>query len=153
MLDMGFIHDIRKIINKLPPKRQSLFFSATMPPEIIKLSHKILGNPEKVSIKPEQTTAEKVEQALYYVSKSDKPKLLKHILETDPVDSVLVFSRTKYGADKIAKLLNKAKIQASAILGVGMLKNYPWLSITISQISPKRMSTVLGVREGQEQVV
>ena len=69
MLDMGFIHDIRKIIAKLPVKRQSLFFSATMPPDIIALSRKILGNPEKVSVKPEQTTAEKVEQSLYFVSK------------------------------------------------------------------------------------
>jgi ATP-dependent RNA helicase RhlE len=68
MLDMGFIHDIRKIIAKLPTKRQSLFFSATMPPDIVELSRKILGNPEKVSVKPEQTTAEKVEQAIYFVS-------------------------------------------------------------------------------------
>ena len=82
MLDMGFIHDIRKIIAKLPVKRQSLFFSATLPPDIINLSRKILGNPEKVIVKPEQTTAEKVEQSIYFVSKKAKPKLLIHLLKT-----------------------------------------------------------------------
>ncbi len=117
MLDMGFIHDIRKIVALLPTKRQSLFFSATMPPDIIKLSQKILGNPEKVTIKPEQTTAEKVEHSLYYVSKKSKIKLLIHLLQQNPVDSALVFSRTKHGADKIVRMLNKAKIQAAAIHG------------------------------------
>ena len=115
MLDMGFIHDIRKIIAKLPAKRQSLFFSATMPPAIINLSRKILGNPEKVSVKPEQATAEKVEQAVYFVSKKGKSKLLVHLLKTEPVDSVLIFSRTKHGANKIVKILGKADISADAI--------------------------------------
>ncbi len=115
MLDMGFIHDIRKIIAKLPAKRQSLFFSATMPPDIIKLSQKILGNPEKVSVQPEQATAEKVEQAVYFVSKKGKTKLLIHLLQTEPIDSVLIFSRTKHGANKIARLLEKAKIKAEVI--------------------------------------
>ena len=115
MLDMGFIHDIRKIIAMLPAKRQSLFFSATMPPDIVKLSRKILGNPEKVSVHPEQTTAEKVEQSVYFVSKKDKPKLLLHLLKTEPVDSVLIFSRTKHGANKIVKILDKANISAEAI--------------------------------------
>lgn len=117
MLDMGFIHDIKKVIAKLPAKRQSLFFSATMPPDIVKLSKQILGNPEKITIKPEQTTAEKVEQSLYYVSKKSKPKLLVHLLNERSFDSVLVFSRTKYGADKIVKILGKAKIAAAAIHG------------------------------------
>lgn len=117
MLDMGFIHDIRKIIAKLPEKRQSLFFSATMPPEIVKLSQKILGNPEKVTVKPEQATAERVEQAIYYVAKPDKPKLLIHLLKTRDVSSTLVFSRTKYGADKIVKKLARADIKAAAIHG------------------------------------
>jgi len=118
MLDMGFIHDIRKIIAKLPKKRQSLFFSATMPPEIVKLSHKILGHhPEKITINPEQTTAEKVEQSVYFVSKSNKPKLLIHLLESESHYSVLVFSRTKYGADKIVRWLLKAGISAAAIHG------------------------------------
>jgi len=117
MLDMGFIHDIRRIIALLPQKRQSLFFSATMPPSIINLSGKILGKPEKVTVKPEQATAERVEQALYYVSKKDKTKLLIHLLKSNPVNSTLVFSRTKYGADKIVKFLRRANIKAEAIHG------------------------------------
>jgi ATP-dependent RNA helicase RhlE len=115
MLDMGFIHDIKKIIALLPSKRQSLFFSATMPPAIVSLSQKILGNPEKVSVKPEQTTAEKVDQAVYFVPKKSKPKLLLHILGEKSYWSVLVFSRTKYGANKIVKILLKAGIGADAI--------------------------------------
>ena len=117
MLDMGFVHDIKKIISKLPVKRQSLFFSATMPSAIIDLSGKILGNPQKVTIKPKQATAEKVEQAIYFVSKPNKPKLLIHILENNPDSSVLVFSRTKHGADKIVRVLTKANIKAAAIHG------------------------------------
>lgn len=118
MLDMGFIHDIRKIIAKLPAKRQSLFFSATMPLDIVQLSQKILGgNPEKVTIEPEQTTAEKVEQAIFFVSKRRKPKLLAHLLKTENYVSALVFSRTKYGADKIVKSLKKSGIIAEAIHG------------------------------------
>ena len=117
MLDMGFIHDVRKIIAKLPKERQSLFFSATMPSAIVDLSHKILGNPEKVTVKPEQATAEKVEQAVYFVSKKNKPKLLVHLLQKEPDSSVLVFSRTKHGANKIVKLLGKADIKAEAIHG------------------------------------
>ena len=117
MLDMGFIHDIKKIIRKLPSKRQSLFFSATMPTEIVALSQKILGNPEKVTINPEQTTADKVKQAVYYVSKSNKTNLLKHLLQTEVFGSVLIFSRTKHGADRIVRLLGKAQIKAVAIHG------------------------------------
>ncbi|MCB0629885.1 MAG: DEAD/DEAH box helicase [Saprospiraceae bacterium] len=117
MLDMGFIHDIRKLIAKLPRERQSLFFSATMPPNIIDLSRQILGHPEKVVVQPEQTTAEKVDQAVYFVPKKDKLKLLVHLLEKEPIDSVLVFSRTKHGANKIVKLLDRAGIQALAIHG------------------------------------
>lgn len=117
MLDMGFIHDIKKIIAQLPSKRQSLFFSATMPLSIVELSHKILGNPQKVTIKPKQTTAEKVDQAVYFVSKSDKPKLLLHLLETEAKGSTLVFSRTKHGANKIVKVLSKAGVKADAIHG------------------------------------
>ena len=117
MLDMGFIHDIRKVIQKLPAERQSLFFSATMPPAIMDLSRKILGNPEKVTIQPEQATAEKVEQAVYFVSKRGKIKLLIHLLKKKPVSSALIFSRTKHGADKIVKMLRRADIQAEAIHG------------------------------------
>jgi len=117
MLDMGFIHDIKKIIAKLPVKRQSLFFSATMPPDIVALSHKILGNPEKVTVAPEQTTAEKVDQSLYFVGKKSKTKLLIHLLEWEDVGSVLVFSRTKHGSDRIVRLLGKAGLKAAAIHG------------------------------------
>lgn len=117
MLDMGFIHDIRKIVKLLPEDRQSLFFSATMPPEIVKLSAKILGNPERITIRPEQTTTELVDQALLYVSKKDKVKLLTHILTTSSYDSVLVFSRTKHGANKIVRILAKQGIHAQAIHG------------------------------------
>lgn len=117
MLDMGFIHDIKKIIAKLPPKRQSLFFSATMPKTIVELSRKMLGSFEQVSIKPQQATAEKVEQGVYFVSKGNKPKLLVHILEQQPNDSVLVFSRTKHGANKIVKKLDQANIKSAAIHG------------------------------------
>ncbi len=117
MLDMGFIHDIKKIIAKLPPKRQSLFFSATMPKDIVELSRKMLGDFERVTIKPEQATAEKVEQGVYFVSKKNKPKLLVHILKERPQDSVLVFSRTKHGANKIVKKLDQAGIRSAAIHG------------------------------------
>jgi len=117
MLDMGFIHDIRKIIAKLPAQRQSLFFSATMPSDIVKLSHKILGSPEKVTIKPEQATAEKVAQTVYFVAKKDKPKLLIHLLQNESSDSTLVFSRTKHGSDKIVRVLKKVGISAEAIHG------------------------------------
>jgi len=117
MLDMGFIHDIKKIIAKLPAKRQSLFFSATMPKSIIELSGKILGRYEKVTIKPKQATAEKVEQAVYFVAKSNKAKLLIHLINENPEASVLVFSRTKHGADKVVRLLAKAHIKSAAIHG------------------------------------
>jgi ATP-dependent RNA helicase RhlE len=117
MLDMGFIHDIKKIISKLPPKRQSLFFSATMPKDIVELSRKMLGDFERVTIKPEQATAEKVEQGVYFVSKGNKPKLLVHLLQQQPKDSVLVFSRTKHGANKIVKKLAQADIRSAAIHG------------------------------------
>lgn len=117
MLDMGFIHDIKKIIAKLPPKRQSLFFSATMPKDIVELSRKILGDFERVTIKPEQATAEKVEQGVYFVSKGNKPKLLVHLLEQQPQASVLIFSRTKHGANKIVKKLEEADIRSAAIHG------------------------------------
>jgi ATP-dependent RNA helicase RhlE len=117
MLDMGFIHDIKKIIAKLPPKRQSLFFSATMPKDIVALSRKILGDYERVTIKPKQATAEKVEQGVYFVSKGNKPKLMVHLLQGRPNDSVLVFSRTKHGADKIVKKLKQADISSAAIHG------------------------------------
>ncbi|KJS05863.1 MAG: DEAD/DEAH box helicase [Flavobacteriales bacterium BRH_c54] len=117
MLDMGFVHDIKKLITKLPVKRQSLFFSATMPRTIVELSSKILGNYESVTVKPEQATAERVGQAVYFVSKADKTKLLVHVLKEENAVSTLVFARTKHGADKVVKVLSKANITAEAIHG------------------------------------
>lgn len=117
MLDMGFIHDIKKIIAKLPAKRQSLFFSATMPKDIVELSKRILGDFERVTIKPKQATAERVEQGIYFVSKANKPKLLIHLIQEKPEASVLVFSRTKHGANKIVKKLTQADINSAAIHG------------------------------------
>jgi ATP-dependent RNA helicase RhlE len=117
MLDMGFIHDIRKVIAKLPEKRQSLFFSATMPPEIQKLADTILTNPVKVEVTPASSTVEKIEQEVFLVEKSDKRKLLKHLLEERHIPRVLVFSRTKHGADRVVKDLNQDGIHAEAIHG------------------------------------
>ncbi len=117
MLDMGFIHDIRKIIAKLPTKRQSLFFSATMPNNIVELSRKILTNPKKVQVSPVSSTAETIQQYLYYTNKSSKKDLLFHILQDQKIDQVLLFSRTKHGADRIARNLKKQKIKTAAIHG------------------------------------
>ena len=117
MLDMGFIHDIKKLLKILPAKRQSLFFSATMPSTIVKLSNEILGNPARVTIAPEKTTAEKVEQRIYHVNKKNKTKLLVDLLGGELNDSTLVFSRTKHGANKIVKDLDSAGIKSAAIHG------------------------------------
>lgn len=117
MLDMGFIHDIRKIIAKLPVKRQSLFFSATMPKNIVELSRKILKDPKKVEVSPVSSTAETIKQYLYYTNKSSKKDLLFYILQDQNIDQVLLFSRTKHGADKIARNLKKRKIKTAAIHG------------------------------------
>ena len=117
MLDMGFIHDVKRIITKLPEKRQTLFFSATMPPEISKLSNSILSNPVKVEVTPVSSTAENVTQAIYFVEKNDKRFLLIHLLKDPTIVSALVFARTKHGADKIAKELYRANIKADAIHG------------------------------------
>ena len=114
---MGFINDIRKIIAKLPAKRQSLFFSATMPDNIVELSRKILKNPEKVDVSPVSSTAETIQQYLYYTNKTDKKELLHHILQDQKIDQVLLFSRTKHGADKIARNLKKQKIKSARIHG------------------------------------
>lgn len=117
MLDMGFIHDVKKIIQKLPVKRQTLFFSATMPPEIVKLASTILTHPVKVEVTPVSSTANTIQQAVYFVDKSNKKSLLTHILKNDKVTSVLVFTRTKHGADRVAKDLKRAGIEAEAIHG------------------------------------
>ena len=117
MLDMGFVHEVKRIITRLPRKRQTLFFSATMPPAIQSLVREILTNPVHITITPESTTAELVDQKLYYVQKSEKRALLHHLLKTNPRESVLVFTRTKHGADRVARDLNHAGFQATAIHG------------------------------------
>ncbi len=117
MLDMGFIHDVKRLITKLPQKRQTLFFSATMPPEIQKLANTLLIKPEKVEVTPAATTAETVTQSVYYVDKKDKRQLLNYVLEDKAITMGLVFTRTKHGADKVVKDLEKAGIKAEAIHG------------------------------------
>ena len=117
MLDMGFIHDVKKIIKLIPAKRQTLFFSATMPKEITSLANSILTDPVKVEVNPVSSTAEMIDQALYYVDTPAKKDLLVHVLKETTAPSVLVFSRTKHGADKIVKLLLKNKVSAEAIHG------------------------------------
>lgn len=117
MLDMGFIHDIKKILKVIPQKRQSLFFSATMPSSIVTLSNQILGDHEQVTIAPKKKTADKVEQFLYYTSKAKKVDTLIHLLNSENGESTLVFSRTKHGADKIVRKLEKAGFSAAAIHG------------------------------------
>jgi ATP-dependent RNA helicase RhlE len=117
MLDMGFIHDIKKLLVLLPKKRQSLFFSATMPPDIQKLSETILYRPQKVEVTPVSSTADTIKQAVYYVEKGDKNALLLDILQDKAIETVLVFTRTKHGADKVVKVLIKNGIKAEAIHG------------------------------------
>lgn len=117
MLDMGFIHDIKRILPLLPKKRQSLFFSATMPPEIERLAGTILHEPEKVEVTPPSSTVDAIEQSVYFVERSEKLNLLKELLEDRALESVLVFTRTKHGADKVARVLSKAGIGAEAIHG------------------------------------
>ncbi|KPH12874.1 DEAD/DEAH box helicase [Chryseobacterium sp. ERMR1:04] len=117
MLDMGFVHDVKRIIKLLPQRRQTLFFSATMPSEIQKLADSILNNPIKVEVTPVSSTAETINQTVYFVERDDKLDLLTHILQNNISDSVLVFSRTKHGADKIARKLQASKISTEAIHG------------------------------------
>jgi ATP-dependent RNA helicase RhlE len=117
MLDMGFVHDVRKVIAKLPAKRQTLFFSATMPPEIQSLSSTILTNPAKVAVTPVSSTVEVIRQQVYQVAKQDKRHLLQHLLINEIDSQVLVFSRTKHGADKIVKDLLHKEIPSAAIHG------------------------------------
>ncbi len=117
MLDMGFIHDVKKLIKLIPAKRQSLFFSATMPDSIRVLAGTILTNPEEVSVTPEATTAETIQQEMYFVETGDKKDLLIHLLQDKKIETALVFTRTKHGADKVQRLLVKAHIKAEAIHG------------------------------------
>lgn len=117
MLDMGFIHDVRKLLTLLPKQRQSLFFSATMPPEIVTLANSILTQPQKVEVTPVSSTAETIKQAIFFVDKVNKTALLLHILENKDILSVLVFTRTKHGADKIVRILNRHNVKSEAIHG------------------------------------
>ena len=117
MLDMGFVHDVKKIIAKVPARWQTLFFSATMPGEIQQLANSILNNPERVEVTPQSTTAETIQQELFYVEKTDKKQLLIHLLKDRAIKTALVFTRTKHGADKVVKDLNRVGISAEAIHG------------------------------------
>ncbi len=117
MLDMGFVHDVKKIIAKVPAKRQTLFFSATMPNEIQQLANTILTKPEKVEVTPVSSTADTIQQSLFYVEKNDKKALLIHLLKDKNIKTALVFTRTKHGADKVVKDLVRVGITAEAIHG------------------------------------
>jgi len=117
MLDMGFSHDVKKVISLIPGKRQTMLFSATMPPNITKLVNSLLVNPQKISVTPISSTVDTIKQAVYFVDKKDKKSLIIHLLKDKAIVSALVFSRTKHGADKITKDLTKAGINAEAIHG------------------------------------
>ena len=117
MLDMGFVHDVKKIIAQLPAQKQTLFFSATMAPAIQKLAGSLLRNPVKVEVAPVSSAAETVLQTIYFVEKRNKPSLLNHVLSGSQVKTALVFTRTKHGADRVAKYLNRSGIRAEAIHG------------------------------------
>ncbi len=115
MLDMGFLHDVEKVIDRLPAKRQTMLFSATMPAEIEKLTKTILTDPVKVKVTPVSSTVDSIEQSVYFVGKANKTKLLIHLLKDEAIVSALVFSRTKHGANKIAKILLQAGILCDVI--------------------------------------
>jgi ATP-dependent RNA helicase RhlE len=117
MLDMGFIHDVKKVIARVPAKRQTIFFSATMPPEIASLANTILSNPVKVEVTPVSSTANTIQQSVYFVEKNNKRKLLHHLLQDRSIATALVFTRTKHGADRVTRQLNDAGIRAEAIHG------------------------------------
>jgi ATP-dependent RNA helicase RhlE len=117
MLDMGFIHDIRRIVAMLPKQRQTLFFSATMPQEITKLADQMLRDPARVAVTPQATTVDRVQQRVILTEKASKPALLAELLKSEPVERVLVFTRTKHGADKVVRALQKAGLAADAIHG------------------------------------
>lgn len=117
MLDMGFIHDVKKVIAKLPRRRQTLLFSATMPKEIEELADSLLHDPAVVKVDPVSSTVDRIDQKLYFVEKKQKIELLAYLLQDKSIVNALVFSRTKHGADRIARLLNKAGITAAAIHG------------------------------------
>ncbi len=117
MLDMGFVQDVKRVIARLPRRKQSLFFSATMPPAIVKLADTILVNPSRVEITPESTTVDAIDQVVYFVDKNNKRHLLRDLLENTDIERALVFTRTKHGADRVARDLSKSGIRSQAIHG------------------------------------
>ena len=117
MLDMGFIHDVRRVISSLPKRRQSLFFSATMAPEVSKLASSMLVKPVRVEVTPSATPVERIRQSIYFVDQKDKRKLLQWLLDDSDVSRALVFTRTKHAASRVAQFLNRAGVNVSAIHG------------------------------------
>jgi len=117
MLDMGFVHDVKRIIAKLPTRRQTLFFSATMPPEIMQLAKVLLNNPVKVEVTPPASTVDLIQQSIFHVDKQHKQSLLVHLLQDKSIETVLIFTQMKHSADKLARVLNNAGIRTEAIHG------------------------------------
>lgn len=117
MLDMGFVHDVKRIISRLPSQRQTLFFSATMPVEIKQLASMLLNNPVKVEVTPPATTVDLIQQSVYYTEKHNKQSLLIHLLQDNSIKTVLVFTQMKHAADKLARTLNNSGIRTEAIHG------------------------------------
>jgi len=139
MLDMGFVRDVRKVLELLPPRRQSLLFSATMPDDIVTLAHSFLHDPIRVEVTPPATTVELIDQRVLFVEKSDKRKLLSHILQDRSLDQILVFSRTRHGADRIVRHLHKEMESAAAIHG--------------NKSQGQRERALKGFREGRTRVL
>jgi len=117
MLDMGFVHDVKKVISKLPVKKQTLFFSATMPPEIRQLADMLLQDPVKIEVTPVSSTVDTIDQSLYFVEKQNKRSLLVHLLSNTSIQTALVFTKTKHGADRVTRDLSRNGIHAEAIHG------------------------------------
>jgi superfamily II DNA/RNA helicase len=140
MLDMGFIHDIRKIVAKLPAKRQTLFFSATMPQAITELASQMLRDPVRVAVTPAATTAERIDQRIVHLDRAAKPAALAELLRREPIDRALVFTRTKHGADKVVRALAKAGIAAQAIHGN---KSQPQRERALAAFRAGRVSTLI----------
>jgi len=140
MLDMGFIHDIRKIVAKLPAKRQTLFFSATMPQAITELAGQMLRDPVRVAVTPAATTAERIDQRIVHLDRAAKPAALAELLRREPIDRALVFTRTKHGADKVVRALAKAGIAAQAIHGN---KSQPQRERALAAFRAGRVNTLI----------
>ena len=130
MLDMGFIRDIRKVVAMLPKQRQTLFFSATMPGEIAKLAGEMLNDPASVSVTPESTTVERITQSVILTDRASKPGLLVDVLKAETIDRVLVFTRTKHGADKVVKQLEKSGFESAAIHGTSRITSASACSVS-----------------------